>query len=138
MYKQIYDKIKELLTGIADLEVVNTFNSGNFEAYPAINIVSLSKTRQRKATCLFEEEGTISLILYQEINADNRGAEKGEDVVLNIIDDIDDVFDNNSSLDGLVSDITLTNAEMGYLDRENNHRTYNITLSYKLLKQITN
>lgn len=138
MYKQIYDKIKELLETIEDVEVVNTFNSGNFDAYPAINIVSLSKSRQRKATCLFEEEGNISLVLFQEINSANRGAKNGEDVILNIIDDIDDLFDTNSTLGGLVDDVTLTSAELGYVDRETNHRTYNITLSYKLLKQITN
>lgn len=138
MYKEIYDKIQDLLETITDLKVVNVFNSGSFSAYPAINITSITKSRQRVATCMIEENGTISLVLYQEINEMNRGAEKGEQVILNIIDDIDDIFDTNHDLDGLVDDITLTDASLGYVDTALNCRTYNITLSYKLLKQLTN
>lgn len=136
MYKQIYEKIKELLETIPEIMSVNTFNNGNFEAFPAINITSISKSRDWTSTCTIEENGTISLILYQEINKDGMGAVKGESIVLDIIDQIDDLFDANYSLGGLVDSMTLSNAELGFVDRELNYRTYNITLSYKLLKQV--
>lgn len=137
MYKEIYETIQDLLQTISDIKEVNIFNDGNFSAYPAVNITSISKSRERTGTCKIEENGTITLVLFQEINADNMGAEQGENIILDLIDDIDDVFDTNHSLNGLVDDVTLSDAELGFTDRELNFRTYNITLSYKLLKQLT-
>lgn len=138
MYKTIYLKIKELLSGITDIKEVNIFNDGNFNKYPAINITSISKNRERVATCMIEENGVINLTLFQEINYYNTGSEQGDFIILNLIDQIDDVFDSNSTLDGLLQDITLNSANMGYVNRELNFRTYNITLTYKSLKQISN
>lgn len=138
MYKDIYIKIRDLLEAVADIKEVNIFNDGNFSRYPAINITSISKTRERTAPCMIDENGNISLVVYQEINVDNTGAERGDYIILNLIDQIDDVFDNNSTLDGLLDDITLDNASMGYMNRELNFRTWNINLKYKALKQLSN
>lgn len=136
MYKEIYDKIKSLLETITDIKQVSIFNNGIFDAYPAINITNLTKTRVSTTHCTIEEDGQIILNLYQEINADNKGAYDGEIVVLNLMDNIDDIFDKNPTLDGLVDDITLTNAETGFAEGQVNMRVYRFTLSYKLLKQI--
>jgi len=138
MYKEIYLKIMSLLKGISGIKEVNLFDDGNFNKYPAINITSISKNRERTATCMIEENGIISLTLFQEINSSNMGSAQGNTIILNLIEAIDDVFDENSSLGGLVDDITLDTASMGYMNRELNFRTYNITLSYKYLKQISN
>lgn len=138
MYINIFKKIRELLSEIDDIKEINIFNDGNFNKYPAINITSLSKSRERTATCMIEENGSIELTLFQEINYSNMGASQGEAIILDLIDQIDDVFDTNSTLDGLLQDITLASASMGFLNRELNFRTYNLTLNYKSLKQISN
>jgi hypothetical protein len=138
MYKEIYLKIRELLKGIDGIEEVNIFDDGNFNKYPAINITNITKNRARTATYMIEENGTIDLVLFQEITYNNMGFAQGNVIILNLIEAIDDIFDENSDLDGLVDDITLERASMGYVNRELNFRTYNISLSYKLLKQISN
>jgi hypothetical protein len=133
-YKNIYLKIKELLETITDVKEVNTFNDGKFLKYPAINITGLSKSRERTSTCTLEENGVINLVLYQEINSENRGAKNGEDLILDLMDDLNTLFDTNHKLDGLVDDITLSTAELGFVDRELNFRTYNLSLNYKKLE----
>lgn len=131
-YKNFFNEIKTKLETIPELKRVSIFNNADISSgFPFVNISGFSKTREKTATCLIEENGNVELTLYQEINADNSGAVRGNNVVLDIMQKIDNVIDTNPTMNNQVDFIQLTNGQMGYVDTTLNCRTYQFTLSYK-------
>lgn len=140
MYKEIYQAIKTILDGVPEIEQVSMYNNGKFEAYPAVNISSITRDREYSSigNCHIQEEGEIVLTVFQEINAQARGAEDGEAIVVDLMDKIDNAFDGNVSLGGYLKDLIIKSTSLGFQNIQTNTRTYNITLAYKAMKYVGN
>lgn len=137
MRKEITTAIYNKLNAIEGLVGnVFKFNKGQFDKYPVAVILGSEHTKERESTATLIKNYVFKVRVLQEINSEARGAEAGEELMIDLVDLIDNAFDSDDTLGGLCDDVAVSSAFM-WEDRELMMRGIDLQITCKKLKQLT-
>lgn len=136
MNKDILNAIFAKLETISKISEVFKYNKGQIDNYPTAIISNFRGEKERTSVKTIEKKYKYTVKIYQEIKSELRDIEANEDLMLDIVSDIDNAFDTDDSLGGVVDDINCTNA-MVFEDRELLMLVAEIEITCLKLKQLT-
>lgn len=137
MRKEITQAIYDKLNAVTELTgKVYKYNKGKFDGYPVAVILGSENSKVRESTATVLKTYKFKVRLMQEVEEEARGIEDGEDLLVDLIDKIDNLFDSDDTLSGLCDDVEVASA-FGWEDREIFMRVVDIEINCRKLKQLT-
>ncbi len=117
MRKEILNAIYTKLKNIESIKEVYKYNKGHFASYPVVVILGSENEKVREGIKTIKKTYKFKVRIMQEVNEEARGQEDGEDLLINLADVIDDLFDVDDTLSGACDDVKLSSS-FSWEDRE--------------------
>ncbi|MDA3839903.1 MAG: hypothetical protein PF572_02335 [Patescibacteria group bacterium] len=136
MRNNILNAIYNKLSSIEDLKEVYKYNKGHFTKYPVAIILGSENEKVRESVKTIKKIYKFKLQILQEINENTRGQEDGENLLINLSEIIDDMFDHDDTLGGACDDVQVASS-FTWEDRELLMRVLEMEIICIKLKQLT-
>lgn len=135
MRKIILEAIYKKFENISGIEEVHKYNKGHFNKYPAVVILGSENERIRESVGTIKKTYKFKVHVLQEVNENSRGQEDGEDLLNDLSDEIDEVFDMDDTLGGVCDDVQVSSS-FAWEDRELLMRVLEVEITCIKLKQL--
>ncbi|MCF7819876.1 MAG: hypothetical protein K9M44_00190 [Candidatus Pacebacteria bacterium] len=135
MRNNILNAIYLKLKNIGDIKDVYKYNKGYFSAFPVAVILGSENEKIRESVKTIKKVYKFKIQIFQEVNEKARGQVDGENLLVNLSDTIDDVFDNDDTLGGICDDVQVSSSFV-WEDRELLMRVLEIEITCIKLKQL--
>lgn len=136
MREAINTAIYNKLNSIEGIKEVYKYNKGHFTKYPVAVILGSESEKEFESVKTIMKTYRFTVQVLQEINEEARGMSAGEEILIKLSDTIENAFDEDDELGGVVDDVNVSGAFI-YEDREVQQRVLELTIECKKLKQLT-
>ncbi len=127
----IYNKLKT----VEEIKEVYKYNKGHFNKFPVAIILGSENEKIRESVKTIKKFYKFKVQVIQEVNENARGQSDGENLLVNLSDIIDDLFDNDDTLGGLCDDVQVSSSFV-WEDRELLMRVLEMEIICVKLKQL--
>jgi hypothetical protein len=135
MRSSLLNAIYNKLNAIQEIKEVYKYNKGYFNKFPVAVILGSENEKVRESVKTIKKSYKFKIQILQEVNENSRGQSDGENVLINLSDLIDDLFDNDDTLGGICDDVRVASS-FTWEDRELLMRVLEMEIICTKLKQL--
>lgn len=134
---EIINQIYDLLSAVENIQSVYKYNKPNLGGFPVALIIGADIEKEDVSVKSVLKKYRIKIKICQEITDDNRGHEEGDKLLVDLSGEIEDIFDNNFTINNTVDNSNIRNISFDYAEEGVIMRVLNIDLECIKLKKLS-